>query len=71
MNKWDTVILNNGLKCILLGEESRNGVGTGLLLVKHNNEEFVCYVEDVKEHIPRSTPEKRTLYVERNDDTHY
>jgi|TARA_R110001606_G_scaffold4730_2_gene22502 hypothetical protein len=52
MNKWDTVILNNGLKCILLGEEIRKGVSTGVLLVSHHNEEFVCNIDDVATHVP-------------------
>lgn len=52
MNKWDTIILNNGLKCIFLGEETRNGISTGVLLVSHKNEEFVCNIDDVADHIP-------------------
>jgi hypothetical protein len=52
MNKWDTIVLNNGLKCMLLGEETRNGISTGILLVSHKNEEFVCNIDDVACHIP-------------------
>lgn len=52
MSKWDTIILNNGLKCILLGEEILHGKSTGVLLVKCNNDEFVCSINDVAKHIP-------------------
>jgi len=52
MNKWDTIVLNNGLKCMLLGEETRKGVSTGMLLVSHKNEEFVCNIDEVASHIP-------------------
>jgi hypothetical protein len=52
MNKWDTIVLNNGLKCMLLGEETRKGISTGVLLVIHNNKEFVCNIDDVARHIP-------------------
>ena len=55
MDKWDTVVLNNGLKCTLLGEETMNGMSTGILLVKHNDEEFVCNIDDVARHIPYVT----------------
>jgi hypothetical protein len=60
MNKWDTIILNNGLKCILLGEEIRLGASTGVLLVTHSNKEFVCNIEDVANHIPRSIKSSKT-----------
>ena len=61
MNKWDTVILNNGLKCILLGEETRDGISTGVLLVSHKNEEFVCNIDDVAKHIPYVQSKNRLL----------
>ncbi len=69
MNKWDTVILNNGLKCTLLGEETRDGISTGILLVSHKNEEFVCNIDDVAKHIPY-TPSKNRL-LDREDCNNY
>jgi hypothetical protein len=63
MNKWDTIILNNGLKCTLLGEENIKGISTGVLLVVHSNKEFVCNIEDVANHIPHSAKSSKTREV--------
>lgn len=71
MNKWDTVVLNNGLKCILLGEETRNGVSTGILLVKHNDEEFVCNIDDVAKHIPYTSSKNSISHHRREDEQYY
>ena len=71
MNKWDTVILNNGLKCILLGEETRNGISTGVLLVTYNNKEFVCNIDDVADHIPYVSSKNNSILRERHDSDHY
>ena len=68
MNKWDTVILNNGLKCMLLGEETRNGMSTGILLVSHKNEEFVCNIDDIAKHIPYVQSKDRLLDNTRYDE---
>jgi len=71
MNKWDTVILNNGLKCILLGEEIRKGESTGVLLVSHHDEEFVCNIEDVATHIPYVAPKSAPIDKDYQDNEHY
>lgn len=71
MNKWDTVVLNNGLKCILLGEETRHGISTGVLLVTHNNEEFVCNIDDVANHIPYTSSKNKQINREDYDRDNY
>ena len=71
MDKWDTVVLNNGLKCMFLGEETRNGVSTGILLVKHNDEEFVCNIDDVAKHIPYTSSKILPAQSRREDEQHY
>lgn len=71
MDKWDTVVLNNGLKCTLLGEETRNGVSTGILLVKHKDEEFVCNIDDVAKHIPCASSKIPQSQSRREDEQHY
>ena len=71
MNKWDTIVLNNGLKCMLLGEETMRGISTGVLLVKHKNEEFVCNIDDVVNHIPYASSKNNLSNRERHDDDQY
>ena len=71
MDKWDTVVLNNGLKCTLLGEETMNGISTGILLVKHKDEEFVCNIDDVANHIPYVTSKNSLNDRERRDNDRY
>ena len=71
MDKWDTVVLNNGLKCTLLGEETMNGTSTGILLVKHKDEEFVCNIDDVAMHIPYVASKNSLNDRERQDSDHY
>jgi hypothetical protein len=71
MDKWDTVVLNNGLKCMLLGEETRHGVSTGVLLVIHNSEEFVCNIDDVARHIPYVSSKNTLTDQEHQDSERY
>jgi hypothetical protein len=71
MNKWDTIVLNNGLKCMLLGEETMQGISTGILLVKHKNEEFVCNIDDVANHIPYTSSKNNLNNRERRGDDQY
>jgi hypothetical protein len=71
MNKWDTIVLNNGLKCMLLGEETRNGVSMGILLVSHKNEEFVCNIDDVADHIPYVSTKSLLTNQDDRDSEHY
>jgi len=71
MNKWDTIVLNNGLKCMLLGEEIMNGISTGILLVKHKNEEFVCNIDDVAKHMPYVASKSALVEQKRQDTDRY
>jgi hypothetical protein len=52
MNKWDTVILNNGIKCTYLGQETSKGVSNGNILVRHKDEHFICNIDDIDVHVP-------------------
>ena len=71
MNKWDTIVLNNGLKCMFLGEETRNGISTGILLVSHKNKEFVCNIDDVADHIPYISTKNNITNQRDRDSDHY
>ena len=71
MNKWDTIVLNNGLKCMLLGEEIMNGISTGILLVKHKDEEFVCNIDDVAKHMPYAASKNALVDQVRQDNDRY
>jgi len=56
---------------MLLGEEIMNGISTGILLVKHKNEEFVCNIDDVAKHMPYVASKSALVEQKRQDTDRY